>query len=225
MKSKSLVWLFVSIMPLEASAENIYHLKNDLEVYPAQLKGSKTYEIGDLLESFIQPKGVYNFTWDHMSDSGILWLTDGVDVDRNGVSYRSGIVRVNINNQITTVLKSKVNELGWSIDYMTKWAMKWGPEYVLIEPGFEGSLCFGSIFTQCSFDIDQSLNNMPYKVSKICNSDSFRFSDVYKLSGDNIQPLLVVVSSDGGSGGATTQVMLTSERDPEDTDVLCGPRF
>lgn len=216
---------FSSFFYLHAHAE--YTLNDHLKVYPPEIGSKKSFEIAEIIELFMQPKGNYYFPWDYMSDSNITWITDGIDSNFNGDSYRVGALRINILGDISTILKNKVYELGWLVEYSTKKSPKWGAEMVSLKPGGNSGdfICFGSRFTQCDFDIKNSLESSNLELERICEASSFKYSDVYRITKNGKEALIATLNTDGGSGGASSELILEVDKGDIAQKSRCSSRY
>lgn len=199
----------------------IHFKDDDMGVYPESLQSKDSYEISTLIENIMQPEGNSNFPWTHMSDSEIVWVTEGIE-HSNGVNTRVGRLRVNINGEISTVLKKKLRELGWSIMFFTKDVPKWGADLVALLPGMsDGQLCFGSSYKMCKFDIEDSLKKSSLEYEKPCSKGSPHHPNVYLIRKKEKQPITAFLHTEGGSGGSYTMLQIRIYQGKGDIEELC----
>ncbi|GED23826.1 hypothetical protein HHA01_28030 [Halomonas halmophila] len=186
-------------------------LDDNLSVIPYFLEGDESYEVADLLSSFMQPESSSNgFPWDTMANSSISWDPNGVHYEDSG-AFRKGVLRVNVMDGVSTLLKSKVAELFWTIQLSTEENPNFGANWLYLKPGGGEFSCFGPDSTMCSFDIENSLKNSPlsYEKGEICNPSSQMMHDFFHIRKDGYRDLYVIQEWNGGSGGATTTLYAT----------------
>ncbi|WP_146742453.1 MULTISPECIES: hypothetical protein [Halomonadaceae] len=196
------------------------------EVEPGLLEGKGSYEISDIIYDLMQEDGATTIPWSHMSNSDIAWTTDGYDSDGE-TTVRHGFLRINILGEKSTVLKRNKRELGWSISYISTGVPKFGANYAFLAPGGPGvSKCFGSLFEMCSFDIIDSLReNENLETEVICSSETFRENDVYLISSEGKEPSVIIIETNGGSGGSHSKLLMTIGDEVLNNSDLCAPRY
>ncbi|WP_141440113.1 hypothetical protein [Vreelandella titanicae] len=192
------------------------------DVYPSVLSGSESYELGELIYSLLPDEGYTYTPWQHMANSNIHWITSGYEVIDDKFYYRAGVVRINVMGEVASVLRQSEEELGWDIAYLSTLQPKWGAELVIIEPtGLGNDMCFGSIYSGCSFEVENSLLASPLEVEVICN-DYWR-GKVYKVSAEGKRVSMVILNTDGGSGGDASDLIITPEGYYDNYDRFCLP--
>lgn len=211
-------WLSVSLCTaalfhLEvAKANQAYDLNDGLSVMPQMLEGKESYEVAELIEALMQPVGTSNgFPWDTMANSDIFWNPAGVSFE-DGTAFRNGLVRVNVLGSISTILRSRVEELFWSISLAAVQNPSFGANVIAVEPGGVDELsCFGVMNTLCRFDIEESLRNsgLDYHKGEICDVGLQRTLDLYIVSKQGYRDVYLVQQTDAGSGGAKTTLSMT----------------
>lgn len=184
------------------------------DIYPASLRGSSSIELGQLVLLLMPENKFSHIGWDHQADSPIIWKTRGFDTtnwaDGTEHSIRNGIVRVNVLGRPSTVLRERVAELGWTVEYITSQNPKFGPEEIEISPGVPGESCFGTNYSGCDFDAPtKSLLAAGVQIREICRSAEITGERrAFFLSHPQRQPTIMMWMRDGGSGGVSASVKL-----------------
>lgn len=195
-----------------ADARQVYNLSDGLSVMPRLLEGKESYEVAELIEALMQPKGGSDsFPWDTLANSGIVWSPDGISyVD--GAAVRNGLVRVNVLGTVSTILRSRVEEIFWRIGLAGLQSPNVEADVIAIEPGGVGDFsCFGIGSTSCSFDIEESLEaiGLDYDKERLCSVSSQRGLDLYTIRKAGYRNMYVAQETDAGSGGAKTTLSMT----------------
>ncbi|SAL87418.1 hypothetical protein AWB74_08106 [Caballeronia arvi] len=163
-----------------------------------------------------------NVGWDLAVDSAIQWTDNGY-VDTPKWAMRHGLVRVNVMGIPSTVLRKKKEELGWSVTMQTVLPPKFGPQTIEIVPGFDGKLCFGSLYEVCQFDPLPSLKQASVQAALLCKEGyPGNETRVFRLSAAGKQDATLVVMDSGGSGGSSTTLTLSPIADRHACDKLPG---
>lgn len=181
-------------------------------VRPSTAPNGQPFELGKLIDLLIPKSGEIVY-WDYRVDSGIDWITDGVDESRtfNGeiFSRRVGIVRVNILGSYAQVLKQKEEELPWTVELESNAPKKFGPFKINISPGSPWDRCFGSLYSGCEFNVEPSLKSANVSFSRSCESKMFSDKNIgYKVKSSEGNPAYLLVSTSAGSGGSSTSLVL-----------------
>lgn len=203
--------LSLGMLTQSAFALEVYTLDDRLDVTPSDLQNKNSYEIAELMGHLMQPRGEQAyFPWDTMANSDIIWTPEGIRY-QDGTAYRNGIARVNILGEVSTVLKGQVEELAWSLTFVTNSNPGFGATHVVLEAGGSGdNICFGVGNTMCSFDIEKSLkeSGFDYTKGKMCAPNSQKFLDMYTVHQEEHQEMHVVLETNAGSGGASTRMLM-----------------
>jgi hypothetical protein len=192
-------------------------------VFPNQLEGTRSFELGELLLLLMPDRGSRFVGWDHRADSAILWVTAGIQSGKapNGDDRyrRDGIVRVSNEGEIAQVLKERKVELGWTVTYINDSSPKFGVDKIFIGPGTPTEVCFGSTFDGCWFDVPfKSLVSVNIKARSLCSTrrgaDAVR---AFELSHQDRRPTVMLWSESGGSGGMSSDLALMLNTKPAST--------
>lgn len=120
---------------------------------------------------FMLPLGASLLDWDFNVDGPIIWKTHGYEggEDANSRSYRQGMLRVDVLGSSATVLRQKMHELSWMVEYETEMPAKCGVESITLQPGVPGGInCFGHTFSGCWFDPRPSMEKAGIAFSELC---------------------------------------------------------
>lgn len=186
-------------------------------------KTLKSHELGSLIQLLMPPKDFATINWDWQVNGQIEWVTNGVDIVNNAdgslTSSRLGRVRVNVLGETSTVLKKSVKELAWAVVFETNGPTKFGVERILIFPGSTSVECFGSLYTNCDFEIEPSLKLAKLKFTKLCSKkDAGSSVNVYRIRNPNLKEAILIHETGWGSAGISSQITI----DFTDDDVCNG---
>jgi hypothetical protein len=188
------------------------------DVYPAELRDTKSLELGQLVLLLMPDSGSQYIGWDYRVNSPILWQTSGFNEFPMGGAERVGLVRVNIQGSTATVLRQRVEELGWSVIYSTNKPAKFGPREIDIRPGTPtgDGQCFGTNFDGCDFkEPTASLLSAGIQVKKLCAKQwGAEGISVFLLAHSDRKPTILVWQTSGGSGGSSSWLTLKLNDEP-----------
>lgn len=191
--------------------------KTPADIYPQSLRGMQSYELGAVVLSLMPQPGQQQIDWDWKADSPIQWQSGYTQNPGAVRSYRNGVLRINVMGRISTVLRQRTDELGWTITLYTDAPPKFGPDSISISPGLPDSgECFGTLYDGCNFDPLPSLEQAGIHAKLICQFDESGRSDpnndnftrTYRVSAAGKAPLLLQWQKSSGSGGSSTWVTL-----------------
>lgn len=190
-------------------------------VYPKELEGTKSFELGELVLLLMPDSGATFVGWDHRANSPIVWKTSGYETrtrsDGTSISTREGIVRVHVQGKKSTILRKRINELGWTVMYFSELPPKFGPEEIEIEPGlsYEGG-CFGTNYDGCDFEEPlNSLSSAGITATKICSAREVgEAASAFLLTHAARRPTVLVWVTSGGSGGSSAWLTLKLNEKP-----------
>ncbi|HEM7873900.1 TPA: hypothetical protein U2L31_000213 [Burkholderia contaminans] len=161
--------------------------------------------------------------WDWKADSPIQWQ-DGYTQNPGAVrSYRNGVLRVNVMGEVSTVLRQRTDELGWTITLYTDAPPKFGPDSISIAPGLTDSgACFGTLYDGCDFNPLPSLKQVGIHAKLICqfdesgrtNPNNDNFTRTYSVHAAGKAPSLLQWQKSSGSGGSSTSITLRLKASP-----------
>jgi len=189
-------------------------------IYPETLQGAKPFELGELILLLMPDSGATSVGWDHRADSRIVWQTTGYEAapraDGTSKYIRNGIVRVHIQGKISTVLRQRIDELGWTVSYSSDGPPNFGPEEIAIEPGLPQEACFGTNYDGCDFDEPlTSLSSAGIGATKICGKREMGVaSSAFLLTHAARRPTVLVWVTSGGSGGSSAWLTLKLNEKP-----------
>jgi hypothetical protein len=193
------------------------------DVYPESLRGTQSYELGSVILALMPPPGQQRIGWDWQANSPIQWQ-DGYTQNPGAVrSYRNGMLRINVMGDVSTVLRQRTDELGWTVTLYTDASPKFGPDSISITPGLTDSgACFGTLYDGCNFNPLPSLKQQGIKAKLLCQFDEFgrhnpsndNFTRTYSVSAQGKAPTLLQWQKSGGTGGTSTSVTLLVNATP-----------
>jgi hypothetical protein len=164
-------------------------------------------QIDDLIFRILPNNGFDNLDWSYLSDQKyLLWKTSGINYSDAGWSCRQALARVEINGVQSKILLQSWTELAWTVSLYSSGNVKFGPQWIQINPGGTDSAttCFGEGFDGCSFDPAKILNSSLFKIVAVCDaSQPGNVIKVYSISASNKAPDLIVYNENYGSGGAS----------------------
>ncbi len=147
------------------------------------------------------------YEWSHLSnDKKIRWLDETYSIEGNQ-SSRKGVVRVNVQNHITTYFSGKEYELPWAIIYQTNNLPKFGVDSISIFPALpdsasrESSNCFEFGHKNCEFGVLPSLKQAGIEVQEVCRGSFSTYG--YRLMAVGKKEVFAIHSISRGSGGAS----------------------
>jgi hypothetical protein len=134
-------------------------------VYPRSAKDLRSIELADLVSLAMPPNGFEKLGWDHLSIApNIAWQTEGTKDAPGEKTVREGLARVTVAGVRSTVLRQTREELAWTVTLGTDASYKFGPRWIMIEPGFTpGNQCFGALYDGCTFTSAQALSGSKLK--------------------------------------------------------------
>ena len=195
--------------------------KQTLPIYPPLLSKAPDIELGDAV-LFLVPDSNAKVFWDWRSNAKeIIWLDNGYK-ENKGVSSRRGLMRINVLGIHSTVLRQTKEELGWTIEMITKGGAKFGPTKVALEPGLgNAEQCFGTLYDGCSFTSLQSLTKAGFDVKKICEVKELGGTiKGYLLSFSGKTSTVLQERYGEGSGGSQTSISLLLSSDVHNACVV-----
>jgi len=191
------------------------HSENQsLPIYPASLINTSDIELGEAI-IFLMPNSSEEPFWDWRSNSNkIFWIDNGYK-ENEGISSRRGLMRINVLGTYSTVLHQKKEELGWTIEMITKEPPKFGPTKINFEPGLGRSdQCFGSLYTGCSFNSLPSMKKAGLDVKEVCEIKQIGGGiKGYQISASGKNTSLLQERYSEGSGGTQTRITLIFSAD------------
>lgn len=183
--------------------------KRSQEIYPPALEGSRSLELGNLVR-LLMPDEPGLVGWNWAVDSPIKWRDAGYQ-ESGTVANRNGIVRVNVMGKISTVVRQRSVELGWTVTFSSRRPQS-GVEEIAIEPGAPdgNDQCFGASYDGCSFNPMPSLANAGITATPVCNKDfnADNFEHTYRLSSPGKATTYLRWMQSAGSGGESTIVSM-----------------
>lgn len=192
----------LSVFSLSVTAGNVSG------VYPAELKGKKSFELGELINLLIPAKGAKP-GWDYLSQNkDIAWTTNGVEAGQGDNYHREGFLRVNVKGWSPTILRQKKEELGWALAMQSEQPRWQGPSRIEIEPLMD---CFGETVSNCAFDLMPSLVASNISAEKLCEVKipfSGGFERAYRITSKNKPPVILTYMEDYGSGGTSNSLAI-----------------
>lgn len=195
--------------------------KADANVYPDSVKKLNSLELGELILFVMPPKDMSFIDWGYLSNSKISWLDEtykSTSTPQGTYNSRTGLVRVNVMGNISTILKKQTMELAWSVVYESYSNPKFGVEEISIRPGIDdgNGNCFGSTTDNCSFNPIKSFEFAKITYKQICKSSE---KIGYQLSAEGKKTIKAAWVTSRGSGGSSSWMELYMN--PNKNDV-CG---
>jgi hypothetical protein len=205
-------------------------------VFPRIAEKVQPVELSEFIANAVPENGVEKIGWDYLSNSSIVWVSNGYENYGGTETWREGLVRIRVGGVASTVLRQKKEELAWSISLVTDGPPKFGPTFIKIEPGFDVSeqvakqlggdltngnsgICFGELFTGCDFTAARALASHRIRSTLVCKGEFNVKPDVYEIRVGNKPPALLTYSWGGGSGGSSADIELHPLADKE---ALCS---
>ena len=216
--------------PLNSTAQtasNVERSAPDLPAFPTSLEGSPSLELGQLVLMLMPAPGVSQIPWDHQANSAIVWRSSGYEDSPAGAEVttsRNGLVRVNVEGVVSTVLHKRKEEMAWTVKYTSKSNPKFGVERIEISPGLIEEPCFGSTYSGCSFDPpSRSLADAGIKATELCKATGIgERGTLYRVEHADRQTMLLLWSTGGGSGGESSSIDLLVDHGKGDADAECA---
>ncbi len=182
---------------------------------------AKSYELGQAILFFMPDRQQTRIGWDHRANSAIRWLDSPYISEKrpNGgeVFIRRGLLRVNVQGKLSTVLRQRKQELWWTVRLQTLQGPHLGVQEIGLEPGTPSEPCFGHLYTGCAFKALPSLSAAGITWKEVCKSNQFGDQQLgYLLSHPLRAKTQVAISTSGGSGGRATWITLRLEGDPKE---------
>lgn len=139
------------------------------DTHPPEVKKLQSLELGQAILLFMpRVKESQYVGWDFRSESQVAWLSNGYETREDGSVKRYGLLRVNVNEKKSTVLKKRKVELAWRVEYESNNLPKLGIEAITLGPGTPTEACFGELYSGCTFDPIPSLKASGIKVKILC---------------------------------------------------------
>lgn len=208
--------------PLKESEIESNHAES---VYPKAAEKIKPLELGEAILLFMPENSSESIKWDFRENSAIAWSTEGYKEENMGatetLSYRDGLMRIQVLGKKSHVLKKNKYELAWTVRYSSHANPKFGIETISLSPGIINSneYCFGTLYDGCSFELYPSLKKIGISATQICENSKSKPQVVgYELTYSGKATTFARMENDFGSGGQTSSVMLLFKK-PSD---LCG---
>jgi len=195
--------------------------RDDERVYPTSLQGGAKFEIGELVLLLMPDADQGAIGWEYRSNSDIQWITTSGYAERERDKgeteyYRDGVVRVNINGKVSTVLRERITELGWRVSFLSVSPPKFGVESIEIEPGSRDAPCFGTNYEGCWFESPiKSFSSASISAKLLCNVERGQEGvKAYELRHHDKRPVVMYWHESGGSGGSTAWLVLDLKQTP-----------
>jgi hypothetical protein len=193
-------------------------LKPEVNVYPSSVKSLNSLELGEVILFLMPPTGMNLVDWGYLSNTKINWLDDSyksIDTPQGVYNSRTGLVRINVMGNKSTILKKQTTELAWSVVYENYGNPKYGVEIITIKPGTEDSdgICFGSTAENCSFNPIKSFGMEKIKYRQICKSSE---KVGFELSAEGKRKIKAAWITSTGSGGSSSWIELYVNSGKED---------
>lgn len=195
-------------------------LNSGLTVIPPEIGKTKSVELGSLLLA-LMPDLNTEIDWGWGLKTNVVWIDNGYQTEKDNSHLRTGLARVNVKGEISTVLMRERHEIGWTVTLSSDVPAKSGPQAVTISAGLKRDLiCFGTLYTGCSFSVLTSLQDARINAQAVCEVERTGMRAViYSVSAKGKQPAVLVEKTSFGSGGAATQVTLWFTGD---VNSVCG---
>jgi hypothetical protein len=195
------------------------------QVSSARVVERPSYELGAAILLLMPDRGTKQYFWDHRANSDVVWFDDGYQPQNSKtheeIYARHGVLRVNVRGRVSTVLKQRKLELPWTIRYESKSHPKFGVETISLKPGFLEETCFGSVYTNCAFDVLPSLRYARITARQFCKSEGTQYKHVgYKITHPSRASALLIHMNSWGSGGNYSSIEL---RLGTESVLLCEP--
>lgn len=191
------------------------------------LNNYRSFELGEAILLLMPDKNIETepMNWDYRSEAPIVWMTDGYKTELNGygkeVSFREGLMRINVQGIESRILRKKKEELAWTVRYFTSNNPKFGFESIWLYPGDSDGQCFGHLYDNCDFELQQSLKDVNINMKKICEekyTGDFKLVG-YELSQPDKRNIFAELLYSGGSGGSSTTLEIFFSKKEKD---LCN---
>ncbi|USX08239.1 hypothetical protein [Paraburkholderia fungorum] len=192
-------------------------------IYPESLQGTASFELGSVILALMPSPNQQQIGWDWQADSPIQWQ-NGYTLNPGATrSYRNGVLRINVMGDVSTVLRQRTDELGWTVTLYTDAPPKFGPDSISFEPGLTGrDACFGTLYDGCDFNPLPSLQHAKINARLLCqfdesgrpNPSNANFTRTYRVSAEGKAPTLMQWQRSSGSGGSTSTVTLLLKATP-----------
>ena len=180
---------------------------------PPEASGLPISHLADLVTTLLPPAGFEQLGWDYLAaQPNIHWLTNGY-ADRGNGAERTGLARVRVGRRESTRLLQSLNELAWSITLATDENPRFGPKSIEVDVGYgSDKQCFGTLDNGCTFTAADALSSKSLTAQRVCELDeSGGIKQVFDVSAVGKANLLVVVSQNEGSGGASSTLSILPE--------------
>jgi hypothetical protein len=173
------------------------------------LNSYRSFELGEAIFLLMPDKNMERIGWDFRSNAPVLWTTDGynteIDYSDREISFRDGLIRVNVKGTKSYILRKKKEELAWTIRFSTPNGAKFGVDSIKLYPGDSDGQCFGHLYENCNFSVEKSLKNVGIKFKKICEQKRPDNKWIeYKLSHSGKKSIFAELEYNQGSGGSST---------------------
>jgi len=197
------------------------------------LNNYRSFELGEAILLLMPDKNTETelMNWDYRSEAPIVWMTDGYKTELNGYG-RDGLIRVNVQGVESRILRKKKEELAWTVRYFTSNNPKFGFESIQLYPGDSDGQCFGHLYDNCNFELQQSLKDVNITMKKICRSKFYGDKLVgYEFTQQNKRNVFAELSYAEGSGGSSTMLEIFFSKkekdlckDDEDNSVVTNSK-
>ncbi|MDE2420930.1 MAG: hypothetical protein KGO49_07110 [Gammaproteobacteria bacterium] len=196
---------------------SVFAFAEEQYIYPDELKGKLSLELGQAVLLLMPPVGQRNIDWGYLANSeNISWI-DNPYIERNGDdgaqqgTSRTGWLRVNVLGVNSTILKKNLFELGWTVEYENDSDGRYDVDTITLEPGTDDgeNNCFGRTTTGCSFDPRPSLLKAGIHFSLVCDKKDGNSEDkILLLSAKGKKNTYADWNQGFGSGGKTALLTL-----------------
>jgi len=192
------------------------------DVYPSAANKLKNIELGEAIYMLMPDENIKSIEWSYLSNNkAIQWIDYSYKISKgnNNYSSREGLIRVNVKNVKSTILRKQTKELAWSITYINSISNpKFGPQQIELKPGIDDgdANCFGSTTHNCTFSPIDSLiaSNINFKIICKTGSTSNWGTTGLLLTAKGKKSVKAKWVTDGGSGGSSSWLHIYVGEEP-----------